>query len=85
MVIYKLGRYPAFPLSLKLLYLASLCCYAIGLALYQWFCPSAIKKYEGDQRLLGGRKDSILTPDPIANSKSSWQIWGRTVSFTETP
>ena len=34
-----------FPFTFKLLYLASLC-YAIAIALYQYFCPTIIKNFE---------------------------------------
>jgi len=36
-----------FPLTFKLLYLSSLL-YAIGMALYQFFCPPLIKNFESD-------------------------------------
>ncbi|HJU05480.1 MAG TPA: hypothetical protein VJ692_10045 [Nitrospiraceae bacterium] len=34
-----------FPFTFKLLYVSSLC-YAIGIAIYEFFCPSIIKSYE---------------------------------------
>jgi hypothetical protein len=44
-LVCKLTAYPQFPATLKLLY-ASTICYAIAIALYQYFCPRIIKLYE---------------------------------------
>src|SRR2546430_370708 len=61
--VHKLHSYPPFPQPLKLLYLSSLC-YAIGIALYQYFCPSIIKMYERDTDYLDSEFDIHLKARP---------------------
>jgi hypothetical protein len=61
--IHKLGNYPEFPNPLKWLYLASIC-YAIGIALYQYFCPTIIKMYERDIDYLNAEKEVHLNARP---------------------
>ena len=62
-VLHRLPRYPSFPLSLKLLYVASIC-YAIGIAIYQYFCPSIIKMYESDVDYFEAEKEVHLNARP---------------------
>jgi hypothetical protein len=61
--IHKRIEYPDFPPSLKLLYLASIC-YAIGIALYQYFCPAIIKMYSRDTDYFLAEKEVHLNARP---------------------
>src|SRR6266436_5838350 len=61
--IHNLGKYPTFPLSLKLLYTASIC-YAIGIAIYQYACPSIIKTYDRDVDYFEAEKEVHLNARP---------------------
>jgi hypothetical protein len=58
-----LGGFPEFPFSLKLLFLASLL-YAIGIAIYQFFCPEVIKAHTGDVDYYNTEKEIHLNARP---------------------
>ena len=62
-VLKKLPKYPSFPTSLKLLYVASIC-YAIGIALYQYFCPTIIKKHDSDVDYFEAEEDVHVNSRP---------------------
>jgi hypothetical protein len=59
----QLPKYPSFPPSLKWLYVASIC-YAIGIALYQYFCPTIIKTHGCDTDYFEAEKEVHLNARP---------------------
>jgi hypothetical protein len=52
-----------FPLTLKLIYLSSLC-YAIAIAIYQYFCPETVKQYENEQIYVSAQQEILERAHP---------------------
>ncbi|MFM9865605.1 MAG: hypothetical protein ACKVRO_18590 [Micropepsaceae bacterium] len=57
------GSPDAFPVTLRWLYAASLC-YATGIAIYQYFCPSRIKQFSSAAEYLQAEYEIFLRAHP---------------------